>query len=78
MMVTIYICALFTKYSLGIPCLLVHLRPYLLLYVGKAEICIAREIDTFFGVATPTQCLIRREWPIVGFCTKLVVAYSGL
>ena len=33
-----------------------------------------REIVTFSGVASPTQCLIRREWPIVGFCAKLVVA----
>ena len=49
------------------------------LYVDTAEMCklCHRERVTFFGVATPTQCLIRREWPIVGFCTKLVVGYSG-
>ena len=63
----------FGKYGLWVYTII----SFFVLCVVKVEFCIAWEIVTFFGVATPTQCVIRRKWPIVGFRTKLVVAYSG-
>ena len=51
---------------------------FIVLDVDTGEIRKARETVTFFLGSSSTQCLIRREWPIVGFCSKLVVGYSGL